>query len=93
MNIISDSNLPRHQGTVKWFSPEKCYGFIEVEGMPDVFVHFRGIAGTGYRNLKDGQTVDFEIVEGKSGKQANDVIVTGEAPATKPTESSSEVTE
>lgn len=69
---------PRYNGVVKWFSPEKSYGFISVDGMPDVFVHYTGIRGTGYRNLKEGQLVDFEIVIGKKGKQAADTTVLAE---------------
>ena len=63
------------QGTVKWFSNEKGYGFIarpEGEG-EDVFVHFSAIAGDGYRSLTEGQSVEFEIVEGPKGKQAANV--------------------
>ena len=76
--------LPRHQGTVKWFSPEKGFGFIELppaadgSKVADIFVHYRGIRGTGYLNLKDRQEVDFEIVKGAKGPQANDVVVTSD---------------
>ena len=52
------------QGTVKWFNADKGYGFIEVEGQDDVFVHWSKIASDGYKTLEDGQKVEFEIVDG-----------------------------
>ncbi|HXF71790.1 MAG TPA: cold-shock protein [Actinomycetota bacterium] len=60
-------------GTVKWFSPEKGYGFISQENGPDVFVHFSAIAGDGYRNLEEGQRVEFEVTQGQKGPQAANV--------------------
>jgi CspA family cold shock protein len=62
-------------GTVKWFSPEKGYGFISQQEGPDVFVHFSAIQGEGYRNLEEGQTVEFEITQGEKGPQAANVRV------------------
>ncbi|GBC86845.1 Cold shock protein CspB [bacterium HR12] len=64
-------------GTVKWFSPEKGYGFIAQEGGPDVFVHFSAIEGEGYRNLEEGQRVEFEVTQGEKGPQAAKVRVVG----------------
>ncbi|TMK17885.1 MAG: cold shock domain-containing protein [Actinobacteria bacterium] len=61
------------RGTVKWFSDEKGYGFISREGGEDVFVHFSGIAGDGFRSLAEGQAVEFEVTQGKKGPQATDV--------------------
>jgi cold shock protein len=61
------------QGTVKWFSNEKGYGFIARPDGDDVFVHFSAIAGDGYRTLSEGQEVEFDIVEGPKGKQAANV--------------------
>ncbi|MBM3449520.1 MAG: cold shock domain-containing protein [Armatimonadetes bacterium] len=61
------------QGKVKWFSAEKGYGFIEVEGSRDVFVHFSAINAEGYRSLQEGQVVEFEVTEGKKGPQAANV--------------------
>ena len=61
------------QGTVKWFSNEKGYGFIEREGGEDVFVHFSAIAMEGYKSLTEGQKVEFEIVQGPKGPQATRV--------------------
>ena len=64
------------QGTVKWFNGEKGYGFItpDRDGAKDVFVHYSGIAGSGYRTLEEGQAVEFDIVEGPKGPQAGNVI-------------------
>src|SRR2546421_11521369 len=60
-------------GTVKWFSNEKGYGFLERSDGEDVFVHFSAIAGDGYRTLTEGQQVEFDIVDGPKGKQAANV--------------------
>jgi CspA family cold shock protein len=61
------------QGTVKWFSNEKGYGFIEREGGDDVFVHFSAITMDGYKSLTEGQRVQFEVVQGPKGAQAANV--------------------
>lgn len=58
------------QGTVKWFNAEKGFGFIEVEGENDVFVHFSAINQEGYKSLEEGQSVEFEVVEGDRGPQS-----------------------
>jgi CspA family cold shock protein len=61
-------------GTVKWFNGDKGFGFItQDDGGPDVFVHFSAIAGKGYRNLEEGQKVEFETTEGPKGLQAANV--------------------
>ncbi|HGZ3248455.1 TPA: cold shock protein CspA [Staphylococcus aureus] len=62
------------QGTVKWFNAEKGFGFIEVEGENDVFVHFSAINQDGYKSLEEGQAVEFEVVEGDRGPQAAKVV-------------------
>jgi len=61
------------QGTVKWFSNEKGYGFIEREDGDDLFVHYSEITMDGYKTLVQGQTVEFEITEGDKGLQASTV--------------------
>ncbi|PZH61664.1 cold-shock protein [Staphylococcus aureus] len=62
------------KGTVKWFNAEKGFGFIEVEGENDVFVHFSAINQDGYKSLEEGQAVEFEVVEGDRGPQAANVV-------------------
>ncbi|KAB2480001.1 cold shock protein CspA [Staphylococcus epidermidis] len=62
------------QGTVKWFNAEKGFGFIEVEGENDVFVHFSAINQEGYKSLEEGQSVEFEVVEGDRGPQVANVV-------------------
>lgn len=61
------------QGKVKWFNNEKGFGFIEVEGGDDVFVHFSAIQDEGFKTLEEGQDVQFDIVEGDRGPQAANV--------------------
>ena len=69
-------------GTVKWFSNAKGYGFISPEGgASDVFAHFSAIAMEGYRTLRRGQKVQFELTEGPKGLLAANIYVTGEAAA------------
>jgi CspA family cold shock protein len=68
----------RATGTVKWFSGEKGYGFITQEDGPDLFVHYSEIQGGGFRTLNEGDRVEFDITEGKKGKQASAVTVVGE---------------
>jgi cold shock protein len=65
------------QGTVKWFNSGRGYGFIAVEGDPDVFVQSSAITGGGYRSLEEGQKVEFDITQGQKGPQAENVRVTG----------------
>lgn len=64
----------REQGVVKWFNDSKGFGFIQRESGEDIFVHFRAIKGEGYRSLKDGQKVEFNVVEGQKGLQAEEVM-------------------
>ena len=64
----------RINGVVKWFNSQKGFGFIEREGGPDVFVHFSAIRGDGFKNLQEGQKVEFSIEQGPKGLQAADVV-------------------
>ncbi len=65
----------RETGSVKWFDAKKGFGFITRENQEDVFIHFTGIIGDGYRILKDGQRVEFDIIEGKKGLEARNLSV------------------
>jgi CspA family cold shock protein len=73
----------RITGTVKWFSRVKGYGFISPDGgEKDVFVHFSAIMGEGYRNLEEGQRVEFSIEDTPKGPQATQVVDLGKKEAT-----------
>jgi CspA family cold shock protein len=62
-------------GVVKWFSPTKGFGFIaQDDGGPDLFVHFRAIVGTGYKELAEGESVSFDVEQGPKGLQAANVV-------------------
>jgi CspA family cold shock protein len=67
----------RVTGTVKWFNGSKGYGFIAREEGADVFVHFSAIQGEGFRNLDEGQNVEFNVEQGQKGLQATNVAVVG----------------
>jgi CspA family cold shock protein len=64
----------RIQGVVKWFNGTKGYGFLQQPDGPDVFVHYSAIEGSGFRNLEEGERVEFSVVEGPKGLQASNVI-------------------
>lgn len=64
------------QGKVKWFNNSKGYGFIGHDEGPDIFVHYTAIIGDGYRTLQEGDSVEFEVVQGAKGRQASNVVVT-----------------
>ena len=63
-----------YNGTVKWFNDQKGFGFIERESGDDVFVHFSAIEQDGFKSLEEGQDVEFEVVEGDRGPQAENVV-------------------
>ncbi|MGV8026552.1 MAG: cold-shock protein [Anaerolineaceae bacterium] len=65
----------KEQGTVKWFNGSKGYGFITRTQGEDIFVHFNAIVGDGYRNLEEGQRVEFTVAKGPKGLQAENVVV------------------
>ena len=65
----------RESGTVKWFNGAKGYGFIAREGAEDVFVHYSAIQGEGFKNLDEGQRVEFSVEQGSKGLQATDVEI------------------
>ncbi len=65
----------RITGTVKWFNGGKGYGFITREGGPDVFVHYSAIQGEGFKNLEEGQKVEFNVEQGAKGPQATNVTI------------------
>ncbi|MEJ2732021.1 MAG: cold-shock protein [Anaerolineae bacterium] len=67
----------RVTGTVKWFNGAKGYGFIAREGAEDVFVHYSAIQGEGFRNLEEGQSVEFNVEQGQKGLQATNVTILG----------------
>ena len=67
----------RIQGVVKWFNGTKGFGFIQQPNGPDVFVHYSAIEGGGFRNLEEGEQVEFSIVEGPKGLQASEVRKVG----------------
>jgi len=62
------------EGTVKWFSDKKGYGFITREGEDDIFVHYSSIQGEGFRTLREGEKVVFEVVNGERGMKATNVV-------------------
>lgn len=68
----------RITGTVKWFNSQKGFGFIARENGPDVFVHYSAIQGAGYRELIEGERVEFSVVQGPKGLQAAEVIRVGQ---------------
>jgi len=65
----------RITGTVKWFNGSKGFGFLAREGGADVFVHFSAIQGDGFKNLEEGQKVEFTVEQGPKGPQASNVVV------------------
>ncbi len=72
----------RERGKVRWFSAEKGWGFLTTESGEDVFVHYKAIRGDGYRSLKEGAAVEFDVVESPKGLEAADVVqipLSGEA--------------
>jgi CspA family cold shock protein len=77
----------RETGTVKWFNRSKGFGFIERENGPDVFVHYTSIRGEGFRNLNEGDKVEFNVEAGAKGPQATDVVNLAPASTEQPSSS------
>lgn len=73
--------MERLQGSVVWFNNAKGFGFLSREGGPDVFVHYTSIQSDGYKSLKEGDRVQFSIIQGDKGPQADQVTVVGEEPS------------
>ncbi len=73
-DVINKKEAQLMQGTVKWFNADKGYGFIESSEGGDVFVHFSAIQGEGFKTLEEGQSVEFDVVEGNRGPQAANVV-------------------
>jgi cold shock protein len=71
--------MAQFKGNVKWFNNAKGYGFLGREDGPDVFVHYSSIQLDGYKSLKEGDAVEFDIVDGAKGPQADQVILTAKA--------------
>jgi CspA family cold shock protein len=72
--------LAQYTGTVKWFNNAKGFGFLGHEGGADVFVHYSSIQSDGYKSLKEGDEVEFDIIEGSKGPQADHVVRVNEGP-------------
>ncbi|MGD0796921.1 MAG: cold shock domain-containing protein [Acidobacteriaceae bacterium] len=66
--------MAQYKGTVKWFNNAKGYGFLGRDGGADVFVHYSSIQGDGYKSLKEGDEVEFDIIQGSKGPQADQVV-------------------
>ena len=73
--------MAQYQGAVKWFNNAKGYGFLGREHGPDVFVHFSAIQGEGFKTLREGDAVAFDVVQGEKGPQADNVHLLNGAPS------------
>ena len=67
--------MAQHTGTVAWFNNAKGYGFLTAEGIKDVFVHYSAIQRDGYKSLKEGAGVEFDVIQGEKGPQADKVVL------------------
>jgi CspA family cold shock protein len=71
--------MSQYKGTVKWFNNAKGYGFLGREDGPDVFVHYSALQAEGYKSLKEGDEVEFDVIQGDKGPQADQVVRTKQA--------------
>ena len=67
--------MAQFKGVVRWFNNAKGYGFLGTDNGPDVFVHYSAIQAEGYKGLKEGETVEFDVVQGDKGPQADQVVL------------------
>lgn len=71
--------MGQHKGVIKWFNNAKGYGFVGREDGPDLFVHYSAIQHDGYKSLREGDEIEFDIIQGAKGPQADQVVVTKSA--------------
>jgi CspA family cold shock protein len=67
--------MGQYKGTIKWFNNAKGYGFVGRDGAPDLFVHYSSIQHDGYKSLREGDEIEFDVVQGAKGPQADQVVV------------------
>lgn len=77
--------MAQFAGRVQWFNNAKGYGFLGRDGGPDVFVHYSSIMSSGYKSLKEGQPVEFDVIQGDKGPQADQVKLIDAVPEQQPT--------
>lgn len=66
--------MARYEGTVRWFNNAKGYGFLGRDDGPDVFVHYSAVQADGYKSLKEGEPVQYDVIQGEKGPQADQVV-------------------
>ncbi len=79
LRLKENAEMSQYKGEVKWFNNAKGYGFLGRDGGPDVFVHYSSIQLDGYKSLKEGDQVEFDIIQGTKGPQADQVVRLSEA--------------